>query len=119
MNWRVYRVENCPGVTPPKAKFLVVFEFEIDVRGFLINSNLHAILTQAHMQPCVARINHSTNQFLEYDSFIDCSKLVRLGVQHLYDHKGSVCEQTKKNIIKAVTACPVLNLSEKKVILKV
>ncbi len=117
MNWRVYRVEKCPGVTPIKAKYLVVFDFEVDIRGFLINSRLHGILKKNHMKPCVAAISSDSNDFLHHNSFIDCSKLIRLEVHHLYDLKGSVCEQTRSNIIKAVTACPVLSLSEKKVIL--
>lgn len=117
MNWRVYRVENCPGVTPPKPKYLVVFDFDTDIRGFLINSELHGILKQKHMLPCVAEISSATNPFLHHNSFIDCSKLIRLSVNHLYDLKGSVCEETKDRILKAVTACPVLNYKEKQLIL--
>lgn len=117
MNWRVYRVEHCPGVTPPKTKYLVVFDFEVDVRGFLINSKLHGILQRSHLRPCVATIAAGSNNFLHHDSFVDCSKLIRLETHHLYDHKGFVCEETRSNILKAVTACPVLSLSEKEVIL--
>lgn len=69
------------------------------------------------MRPCVANIASASNDFLHHDSFIDCSKLIRLEAHHLYDHKGSVCEETRSNIIKAVTACPVLSLSEKEVVL--
>lgn len=117
MNWRVYLVQNCPGVTPPKAKFLVVFDFETDIRGFLINSELHPILQKPHMRPCVADIPVASNSFLDYDSYINCSKLIRLNAGHLYDWKGVVCEETQTNIITAVTACPVLNITEKRVIL--
>ncbi|MEP1306519.1 MAG: hypothetical protein ABJK11_17250 [Balneola sp.] len=119
MNWRVYLVQNCPEITPPKAKYLVVFDFESDVRGFLINSNIHPILQKSHMRPCVADIPVATNKFLSHDSFINCSKLIKLDAGHLNDLKGHTCPKTRVNILKAVTACPVLSLAQKKVILEI
>lgn len=106
MDWRVYLVNNCPIVE--KTKFLIVFEFPDGVRGFLINSKHHDLLKKNHNKVCVVSILAETNLFLEYDSFVDCSKMIPLEVNHLYSLQGEVCEETRSKIIRSVLACPVL-----------
>lgn len=117
MDWKVYLVENCPIIE--KAKFLIVFEFPDGFRGFLINSKHHKLLQKNFNKVCVVSIKADSNPYLEYDSFVDCSKMIPLEIHHLYLHKGDVCEETKANIINSILACPVLEQRHKTHLLKV
>jgi len=113
-DWSVYLIYNCRHTKPPKNKYSVIFNFPVGFYGFLINSEIHPFIQKRnHLLPCIADIFCKTNNFLQHDSFIDCREMFDFDAGEIKLYKGEVCEQTKQNIIKAVTACPALELKYK------
>lgn len=106
MDWQVYHVENCP--IADKNKFVVVFENDQKYFGFLINSSHHKLLQKSHNKICVCTIDCVANTFLNHDSFINCSQEIILTANHLTDHRGEVCDDTKRKILKALLGCHIL-----------
>lgn len=118
MDWRVYHIQNFNGVDPPKNKFILVFQFENSVRGFLINTNIPKFFEKRGLLPCIATIPSDSNEFLDYDSHIDCSKFFEIRGYYLYDQVcEEVCDLTKHRVIKSIMACKTLSPIEKSHIL--
>lgn len=113
-DWSVYYIYNCRDTTPPKNKFSVIFNFNDGLFDFLINSEISSFVkNRKYLLPCISDIQAASNDFLEYDSFIDCREIFDFSIDELVHHKGEVSDETQQNIIKAVTACPVLELKFK------
>lgn len=118
-DWSVYYIYNCRHTDPPKNKFAVIFLFPNNYLGFLINSEIHPFIQRRnYLLPCIAKIKQATNPFLTHDSFTDCREMLGFNSGELVDHRGGVCDTTKQNIIKAVMACPVLELKYKNPLLE-
>lgn len=118
MDWRVYHIKAFPYLIPPKNKFLLVFQFEDGVRGFLINTGIPKFFKKRGLLPCIATIPCASNAFLDYDSHIDCSKFFSIEKYYLYNIVcAGVCNLTKHRVIKSILSCRTLTPIEKNHIL--
>ena len=118
-DWSVFYVYNCRHTNPPKNKYTVIFTVPDGFLGFLINSEINPFIrNKSYLMACIADIKRSTNGFLHHDSYVDCRQMFVFDDGELIHHVGQVCQATKTNIIKAVIACPVLELKYKNMILK-
>lgn len=113
-DWSVYYIYNSVHTNPPKNKYAVIFDMIDGYYGFFINSEIHPfILKRSHLLPCIAGISKSSNNWLDYDSYIDCSKMFDFNFGELVTKMGEVSSDTKTNIINAIIACPTLELKYK------
>lgn len=117
--WDVYYL-FCTHTKPfPKHKFIIIVCFENTPMGFLINSQINQyVQSRPKLMPCEVKIEQHEHQFLSHDSFVDCRDLFPFTNNELNDLRGTIVEQSRKDILLAVAACPVLPRDYKALIAK-
>ena len=108
--WEVFCVPLCRHTQPnPKDKLVIIAYIEPTPFGFLINSKIGKfILDRDYLLPCEAPILASQNNFLKYDSYVDCRDLFPFVESELTQSRGIISVDAQKAILNAVTLCPVL-----------
>ena len=114
-DWKVYYVYNCKHTTPPKNKYVLTFKYQKgQYLGLFINSKMTRFAsTNRRIRPCIVKVKAISNPFLKYASYINCESV------HIYDDselihlKGHVCEVTQSHVVKAIMACPTMQLKWK------
>ena len=115
----------CGFTNPPKDKFLVVVQTE-PLWLLIINSVIHSFVQKNQtLLNCQVKIDCAAHTFLEYDSYIDCSKIIdeieidrvhQILTYHFHNSKGKISDAVKTRIIEAVTNNPLLSSNEKEII---
>lgn len=118
-DWKVYYVYNCKNTTPPKNKYVITFKYQkYQYLGLFINSKLTKFAsTNKRIKPCIVKIESKSNPFLKYDSYINCENVYMYEASELVHFKGRICEVTQNNLVKAIVACPTMQLKWKKFLL--
>lgn len=113
--WNIYFAPKCRLTRPPKDKFVVVAYIDVDViYGFFINSKINPFITENNLEMCESIITQSDHSFLDYDSHVDCHEIYRFDADDLENHLSKVSENIKEEILKAVKACPTLEIKHQK-----
>lgn len=113
----------CGFTNPPKDKLLVLLYSSLTPLLFVINSRIHPFI-QKHPEllKCQVVIRASDYDFLQHDSFIDCSQVIEdfdeaaIKEQALGDVsrvRGELSTDTKLEIIRAVQNAPTISKQNK------
>ena len=117
--WHIYHVKNCRHAKPkPKNKFVVIVHKDPMPWGFLINTGIRPFVQkQPDLLVCQVSINATDYQFLDHNSYVDCTELYLFDDTELLDAKGPVNQQTKAEIKKAVAVSKTIIKRHQKLIL--
>jgi hypothetical protein len=75
------------------------------------------IIDRPQLYSCEVLIEARHHSFLRRDSYIDCREAFILADYELKDRRGSLNETTRRAVLAAVSACPVLRRRYKEMIL--
>lgn len=117
--WCIYHIENCPHTKPtPKDKFVAIVCRDLTPMGFFINTNISRYVQKRPvLRACQVYIKALDYNFLNYNSYIDCSKLLPFEDAHLVGGRWSITTKTKSEIKRAVTNSRTIERRYKKLIL--
>jgi hypothetical protein len=117
---------HCSFTRPPKDKFLVLGSLDPPL-WLIINSRVHPfIVKKAALASCQVTIDKKEHQFLNHDSFIDCTGVHRVAMDEVYSQveqdfkrlKGNVSDEVKVQILAAVKAGLTLTKQEQEAIIR-
>lgn len=119
---------DCEFTVPPKPKFLLLTASkEALLYFFPINSKINNyILIREELLKCQVTIEKNKHSFLKYDSFIDCSRLIKLYraaiINQINSQKNRIKDflhyETKQEVISAIAFSPTISPNDKKLILQ-
>ena len=113
----------CEFTTPTKHKFIVMGRAQRPTLVLLINSDISPWLhARPHLRDCQVSIRKSDHDFLEYDSFLDCThaerqvsleQLEQAMMNDLTNFKGWLTAREREAVLYAVGVCRTLSAQEK------
>jgi len=113
----------CEFTNPAKHKFIVIGRAQPPTIVLLINSDISPWLqARPHLRDCQVGIRRSDHDFLEYDSFLDCTHaerrvcLEQLGQAMMHDltsFKGWLTAREREAVLYAVRVCRTLSAQDK------
>jgi len=115
---------------PSKEKYLIVVHIDQPELAllFVINSKIHPFISgQPHLLGCQVKLCKKDYPFLAHDSYVDCSNVIDVFdisaikkqlVSDLGRLKGTITEETKSQILVAVTKARTISLHHKKMVIK-
>lgn len=118
--WEIFYVQSCRHTKPdPKDKFVLIAYINPSFYGFLINSKVNKYLkNRPYLLCCEAEIIASEHNFLDYNSYVDCTAGFTFNASELISSRGFLSDAGQAEVIQAVGLCPVLESIHKNRILK-
>jgi len=118
--WEIFYVRSCRHTKPsPKDKFVLIAYIDPSPYGFLINSKINNyIQNRDYLLCCEAEIIASEHDFLNYNSYVDCTAAFPFNAGELISSRGFLSDAGQAEVIKAVGLCPVLERIHKNRILQ-
>ena len=119
-SWSIYHVKGSIHTTPePLNKFVAIVCTKPCFMGFFINSEIHPfILDSPELRQCQVKILASHYQFLDRNSYIDCSRNPHEYKKgDLTDYKTLINIVTKAEMIKAIKNSETIDARYQKMIL--
>ena len=116
----------CGFTNPPKDKYLVLAHPGARSLVFVVNSQIHPfIANRGHLLGCQVRLNDSEYDFLDHDSYVNCSEVI----DYLTDReireqisadvsrvKGELSASTKRKIVRVVQEAKTISPRHKRLI---
>lgn len=110
--------------TKPKSKdkFLVLVRIEPEPLFFVINSEVSEFIRKREwLFQCQVEIGHEEHAFLEYHSYIDCTKAQKIALHDVYEQvekdigrlKDEITPQIREQIVAAVKFAKTLSPKQK------
>ncbi|MFK5915551.1 MAG: hypothetical protein QM484_14385 [Woeseiaceae bacterium] len=96
---------------PPKEKYLLIGHVDDCIRVFTINSEIHPFIkSKEHLLSGQILLNKSDHEFLDHDSYINCTEIVDIPVEDVEGQviddmsriKGSISDGTREKVLSAV-----------------
>ncbi len=118
--WEIFYVQFCRHTKPNlKDKFVLIAYIDPSPYGFLINSKVNRyIKNRPYLLCCEAKIIAVEHEFLNYNSYVDCTAAFPFKDGELVSSRGFLSGAGQAHVIKAVELCPVLERIHKNRILK-
>lgn len=117
----------CDFTTPSKDKYLVLTCPGSKPLLFIINSEIHPFIEKRpELKKCQIKLNASDYDFLDHDSYINCSKVIDdfteedIVNQIFHDIRriqGELTETTKQEVIKVVESAKTIDKRTKAIII--
>ena len=108
----------CEFTTPPKHKYLVFLHRDQRPLFFLINSRVHPYIQgRPHLAQSQVLLSASTYDFLDHDSYLDCSTVRNeLTLEEMREqlsadltfYRGDLDEATRQTIVRVVGLAPTI-----------
>src|SRR5450759_320835 len=111
----------CIFTAPPKQKFLVISCIKAETAFLVINSKIPSfIVSKKHLCDCQVLIDKSSHDFLDHDSYVDCTKTYYEDTPEIFKElvadtgnlKGEVSDSVRKNILEALRNSPTISSGE-------
>ena len=108
----IYRF--CDFTKPPKPKYLLVVQVQAETIIIVINTAINQFTQdRQHLLDCQVSIDVATHNFLDHDSFIDCTAteslittdLVEEILQDMSKLRGQITTEMKAKVIAALNDC--------------
>jgi hypothetical protein len=101
--WWFFFVRNTLYTVPRKDKYVLIVCTDAHCNGFFVNSTINPFTSKhPELLACQVPLKASDYRFLQHDSYLDCSQLFPFDSDELLDGRGSVTEQTKAEVKRAV-----------------
>lgn len=113
---------HCRFTTPPKLKYLLVARVSAETAVLVINSQIPAFKqVRPHLRECQVCIDVANHDFLEHDSFIDCTEahycdttaVIEEMMADLGKYKGGVSAEVRALVVTAIAESYTMTEGEK------
>jgi len=108
--WTFFFIRNAQYTIPPKDKYVLVVCQDTECHAFFVNSKISRFIqNRPNMLACQVLLKASEYDFLQHDSYLNCSQLYAFDEMCFTYGRGTVLVHTKKEIKNAVAIATTID----------
>ena len=107
--WQVYYIFSPDTLPKPKYKYVAILRVGTSSCLYvLINTSVNDLIKNQGLSNCEVSISQADHDFLDHDSWIDCTGIFPYPVNDFGELQGYISENIREKVLEAVTVCDAI-----------